>query len=234
MATSCLFSRWHTYCVCSVQCSDSQIPSLLWAARACECLCAVFSQRVWRAPYLWSRALTQPQTHAVRCELLLTEPFEVWRWEFNRIRQAAAVCCSCQPLPAAGVLQHRLTFSQSPLAQSLSLSPHLTSDPLHLSYLSLTRPPAGALKPPSPPKHLPLCSRGKALCCTHHSITQHSSWSTHSTTHLLCWELTLEQLYGQEQAYPALQGLLPSAWGKTETFDRRKVHAFFSDCVVFK
>lgn len=34
--------------------------------------------------------------------------------------------------------------------------------------------------PPSPSEHLPFCSLHQVLHCSHHSITRHSSWSSHA------------------------------------------------------
>lgn len=100
--------------VCRVQRSHSQIP-LLSAPRECVrvFVCCVFNQHVWRAPYRWP-SLKHTQTHTVRSEPLLTESFEVWQWELDRIRQAAAVWYSCHPLPIAAV--SGLKLNQSPLA----------------------------------------------------------------------------------------------------------------------
>lgn len=156
----------HIVCVC-VQCSHSQIP-LLSAPRECfwVFVCCVFNQHVWRAPYLRALALMHPQTHTVRSELLLTESFEVWRWELDRIRQAAAVWYSCCSLPTAGVSQHSLKFNQSPLALKPQSTP--TLDPWLPPFAPVTHALCGHRKIEAPNPTLPIWTPAFLF----------SSWST--------------------------------------------------------
>lgn len=156
-----------THIVCA-ECS-AVTPRYLYSLHH-ECfwvfVCCVFNQHVWRAPYLRALALTHPQTHTVRSELLLTESFEVWRWELDRIRQAAAVWYSCRSLPTAGVSQHSLKFNQSPLALKPQSTP--TLDPWLPPFAPVTHALCGHRKIEAPNPTLPIWTPAFLF----------SSWST--------------------------------------------------------
>ena len=181
----------HTVCVsvCSVV-----TPRYLYSQSATqECVwvfvcCCVFSGHVWRAPYLWAleihivRLFFHSHIHSNihllrRCRIRAAAYRAVWSlaWELGRIRQAAAVWYSCHPLPTAGVARHSLKFNQSPLA----LKPWSTSMPNSMpphpfSHMSLTHSTATEKCSPKPrPPNLNTCPF--VLCCSHRSITQHSS-----------------------------------------------------------
>lgn len=99
------------------------------------------------------------------------------------MRRAAAVCYSCHSLLTAGASRRSLQLSQSPLASKPQSTPTLGPwlPPFAPVTHSRALQPLKSPKPhPSPSEHLPFCSLHQVLHCSHHSITRHSSWSSHA------------------------------------------------------
>lgn len=98
-----LFLATHFVCACA-ECS-AVAPRYLYAQHhksVFECLCAVCSISMSEELLIGG-----PRSCTLKHILsdLHTESFEVWQWELDRIRQAAAVWYSCHPLPTAAVSQ---------------------------------------------------------------------------------------------------------------------------------
>lgn len=211
MATSCLFSWRQVLSVC-VQSAVQSLPNTftlsLHHKSVFECLCAVCSMsmseellicgplRSILSVFLSHAPPTHTLTHT-HCQIRAAAHRVVWSlaWELGRIRQAAAVWYSCHHLFTAGVARHSLKFNQSPPVLKPRSTP--TLDPWRPPFAPVTHTLSSHRKTqpqalPSPSEHLPFCSLHEALRCSHRSIT-HTHYSTHSTTHLHCWDPTPKQ-----------------------------------------